>query len=107
LVTGIVQFDDGGIGVSVAYGTSKKLNDLHSGEFTITRDDGDAYVHSGLSFSTKFNLARRANLPYTDEWFRVPPAPRFGQNPKLGLLHPSLVRRAQAAFEAISRPAPG
>jgi hypothetical protein len=39
-------------------------------------------------------------LPYNDEWFAVAPGAPHGQIPKLGVLHPSLVRRAKAAFNA-------
>ncbi len=101
LVVGMVAFQDGNDGVAVAYGTSKRVTSLRSGEFAITPEDGSAYRHSGLSYPTKFYLGKPANLPYTDEWFRVPPGQPFGQSPKLGTLHPSLMRRAQAAFNAI------
>lgn len=104
LVLAIVKFNDGTSGIRVAYGTSRKANDLHAGEFAITPADGAAYSHAGLSFPTKFDLANQEDLPYTSEWFRVPPAHPFGQSPKLGVLHPSLVRKAQAAFNAARRP---
>jgi len=39
-------------------------------------------------------------LPYTTEWFSVPPAAPHGQTPKLGMLHPSLVHAVQAAYRA-------
>jgi hypothetical protein len=104
LVVGIVEFDDGTPGVRVAYGTSKRVSELHAGEFAITPADGSAYTHSGLSYPTKFDLRKPENLPYTDTWFRVPPGQPFGQSPKLGILHPSLVRRAQTAFNAIAPP---
>jgi hypothetical protein len=107
LVTTIVEFDDGTLGVCVAYGTSKKVSDLRAGEFAITPDDGEAYTHSGLSFPTKFNLRKREYLPYTTQWFRVPTSPRFGQTPKLGLLHPSLIRRLKAAHNALRAPGVG
>jgi len=45
-------------------------------------------------------LKKALDLPYTTEWFSVPPAAPHGQTPKLGTLHPSLVRAVQAAFEA-------
>ena len=100
LVLAIVEFEDGSRGVRVAYGTSKKTSQHHSGEFTITPKDGPAYIHAGLSFPTKFDIGKQQSLPYTEQWFRVPPAQPFGQSPKLGVLHPSLMRRAQAAFNA-------
>lgn len=100
LVTGLAEFDDGAKGVVVAYGTSQKTKELLSGEFLIAASDGEGYRAAGLSFATKFDLRRTATLPYTDGWFRIPPVPFHGQTPKLGILHPSLMRRAQAAFAA-------
>ena len=100
LVVGRVEFDNGAIGVSVAYGTSKRVDDLKSGEFAITPREPAAYKLSGLSFATKFDLRRVESLPYTEEWFRVPPSRPHGQQPKLGTLHPSLMARARAAFIA-------
>ena len=86
--------------VEVAYGTSQHTDRLHSGEFLIAPADGDAYALSGLSYPTKFDFRNRKELPYSEEWFRVPPHAPHGQTPKLGVLHPSLVRRARAAFDA-------
>ena len=62
--------------------------------------DGEAYALSGLSVPTKFDLRSVKELPYNEQWFRVPPGAPHGQTPKLGVLHPSLVRRAKAAFDA-------
>ncbi len=89
--------------VQVAYGTSQRTTELHSGEFVISENDGEAYAVSGLSFPTKFNMRVVRDLPYTDDWFRVPPAAPYGQTPKLGVLHPSLLRRAAAAANAARR----
>ena len=100
LVTGLAEFEDSTRGVVVAYGTSRRVAQLVAGEFAVTPADGEAFEISGLSYPTKFDLARSVTLPYTDEWFRVPPIPPFGQTPKLGVLHPSLMRRAQAAYLA-------
>lgn len=100
----IVEFDNGSRGVSVAYGASKRVSELRTGEFVITPADGPAYTHAGLSYATKFDLKTLADLPYTEAWFRVPPNQPFGQCPKLGILHPSLVRRAEAAFNAVAPP---
>ena len=86
--------------VEVIYGTSQKLERLFPGEFSITPEDGDAFIASGLSYPTKFDTARSLYLPYDDEWFAVAPGAPHGQSPKLGVLHPSLVRRASAAFNA-------
>jgi hypothetical protein len=62
--------------------------------------DGEAYTLSGLSFPTKFNLAKSVELPFSADWFSVPPAAPFGQSPKLGVLHPTLIRRVAAAWKA-------
>jgi hypothetical protein len=86
--------------VLVAYGTSQKVNQLFSGEFAITAQDGSALMIAGLSYPTKFNLKRRVELPYIETYFQVPPSAPFGQSPKLGTLHPSLMRRVGAAWAA-------
>jgi hypothetical protein len=106
LVVKIGEFADKTMAVVVAYGTSQGTDRLHSGEFLILPTDGEGYRVAGLSFPTKFDLRHTATLPYTDEWFRVPPNPSYGQTPKLGILHPSLMRRAQAAFNAALPPEP-
>lgn len=100
LVVAIVQFDNGVRGVRVAYGTSQKVDELRSGEFSITPADHTAYQLSGLSFPTKFDMRQTQDLPYDENWFRVPQAPRYGHTPKLGSLHASLYMRAKAAHEA-------
>jgi len=89
--------------VEVIYGTSRKLDRLYPGEFSIVLEDGDAFAASGLNHPTKFDTARSVFLPYNDDWFFVPAGAPYGQTPKLGVLHPSLVRRAKAAFAAASR----
>jgi len=55
---------------------------------------------AGLSYDTKFDLKQSIDLPYTTEWFAVPPTAPHGQIPKLGTLHPSMVRAVEAAFRA-------
>jgi hypothetical protein len=89
--------------VQVAYGTSQKVDKLFPGEFVITPSDGDAYAISGLSYPTKFNLASAFELPFNEDWFGVPPGAPHGQFPKLGVLHPSLMRRARAAMQAAKK----
>jgi len=59
-----------------------------------------AYTAAGLSYDTKFDLRQALDLPHSTDWFSVPPAAPQGQTPKLGVLHPSLVRAVQAAFKA-------
>ena len=46
------------------------------------------------------NLKQVLNLPFSSDWFSVPPAAPHGQLPKLGTLHPSLVRTVQVAYQA-------
>lgn len=89
--------------VAVAYGTSQKTDRLHAGEFLIGPADGEAYALSGLSFPTQFDLRSVKELPYSEDWFRVPPHAPRGQTPRLGVLHPGLMRRATAAFNAARR----
>lgn len=94
---------EGETAVEVAFGTSQKTSRLYSGEFLIGLQDGDAFLAAGLSYPTKFNLAKSLELPYTSDWFAVAPGTPFGQTPKLGILHPSLMRRARSAFESRRR----
>jgi len=89
--------------VEVAYGTSQKVDSLYAGEFAIAPADPAAYEAAGLSHATKFNLAVTFELDFNDTWFAVAPGAPHGQTPKLGVLHPSLVRRVQAAAGAVKR----
>lgn len=87
--------------VRVAYGTSQRTTTLRRGEFSVLRERNPvAYAAAGLSYDTKFDLKQSLDLPFTTEWFSVPPAAPHGQTPKLGTLHPSLVRAVEAAFRA-------
>ena len=91
--------DESMVFVSVAYGTSQKTDRLYSGEFLITQSKHPAaYSSAGLSYDTKFNLKNILELPFNDAFFSVPPHAPHGQSPKLGTLHPSMVRIAAAAF---------
>ena len=101
----IKVFDDGApqFYVLIAYGTSQKTDQLRSGEFLIDEKDHAAYRLAGLSYPTKFNFNRAVELPYNDHWFKVPPGAPNGQVPRLGLLHPSLMRRAKSAWNAASK----
>lgn len=53
-----------------------------------------------MSYPTKFNLEETFELDFNDVWFSVRPGAPHGQTPKLGILHPSLMRRAAAAARA-------
>jgi hypothetical protein len=99
----LVVFDDDApfFHVRVAYGTSQRVNYLHSGEFAILQDrNPSAYELAGLSYDTKFNLKQAVDLPFDTNWFGIPPAAPHGQIPKLGTLHPSMMRALRAAAAA-------
>lgn len=88
--------------VSVAYGTSQKTSQLRSGEFLISNTNLAAYRLAGLSYDTKFSFRSVVELPFNQKWFKPPPHAPHGQIPKLGVLHPSLMRHVQAAWEAVN-----
>lgn len=100
-----VIFKVDGVVVAVVYGTSKRLTRLLSGEFAIRKAQNPvAFKLAGLSFDTKFNCKQIVELPWTDAFFKVPPRAVCGQNPKLGTLHPSMMRSAKAAYLAATSP---
>ena len=102
LVLAVFDDDAPEFTVRVVYGTSQRTTTLHRGEFSILRDRNPvAFEVAGLSYDTKFNLGQTVDLPYTVEWFSVPPAAPHGQNPRIGTLHPSLVRAVEAAYRAV------
>jgi len=105
-VVSMVKAEDGTDGVTVAYATSQKTDSLFTGEFLISPSDGESFRLAGLSYPTKFDLARTHTLPYTDEWFRVPPNPRYGETPKIGVVSGRLANRIRAAWTHLqsSRP---
>ncbi|MEQ1740882.1 MAG: hypothetical protein ABL869_00045 [Candidatus Nitrotoga sp.] len=86
--------------VLVAYGTSQKTDQLSSRKLLIADHETAAYQLAGLGYSTKFSFHNTVELPYNSEWLKVPPSASNGQTPKLGVLHPSLMQRARAAWEA-------
>ena len=88
--------------VRVAYGTSQRVRDLFGGEFAILQTNSPAaFALANLSYDTKFDLRQQVDLPYTTEWFSAPPHAPHGQAPKLGTLHPSLMRAVEAAHQAV------
>ena len=102
----LAVFDDDALQfeVRVACGTSQRATTLHRGESTILRERNlAAYEVAGLGYGTTFDLKQTLDLPYTTEWFSVPPAAPHGRSPKLGTLHPSLVRALEAAYRAVAR----
>lgn len=85
----------------VAYGTSRHLDRLRAGEFAIRKlENAVAFAMAGLSYDTKFNLAETLVLPWDREFFAVPSAPKHGQSPKLGSLHPGMMKAVAAAARA-------
>ena len=101
LVLAVFDDDTPEFTVRVAYGTSQRTTTLHRGEFSILRDRNPvAFQAAGLSYDTKFDLRQAVDLPFTSDWFSVPPAALHGQNPRLGTLHPSLGRAVEAAVRA-------
>ena len=89
--------------VQVAYGTSQRTDRLFPGEFLIAQSKNPAaYAAAHLSFEAKFNVKQALDLPYSSQWFSVPPTAPHGQRPLLGTLHPSMVRAVQAASQAAS-----
>ncbi len=103
LVTG-VKIRSEGVNLRVAYGTSRRVDQLHTGEFSITRNfHPQAFLLAGLAEDTKFNIGEVIELPWQDRYFDVPPRPKYGQTPKLGTLRPSVYRAAAAAHAAARR----
>ena len=101
LVLAVKEDDLGLVFVRLAYGTSQRTNQLYSGEFLVARQTHPAaYKAAGLSFDTKFDLSNLVELPFNEDYFSVPPNAPHGQSPRLGTLHPTMVRIAAAAFAA-------
>ena len=101
LVLQVTRHEDG-VAVTVAYGTSQRVDSLTSGEVSIRKaTNRTAFELAGLSFDTKFNLRSIVELPWNDTFFGVPPAPRYGQWPKLGSLHASLMKAFASAARAL------
>lgn len=103
LVLEVSQYEDGHL-LKVAYGTSKKVNQLMAGEFAICKLTNPlGYQLAGLALDTKFDLRAVVEIPWDELFFAIPPRPEHGQHPKLGVLHPSLVKVVASALRAISK----
>jgi hypothetical protein len=100
LIIEVREADEGQFRVLVAYGTSKKLTVLRAGDFAISAVDGPAFRLAGLQADTKFCLRDAVELDFNEMWFKPPPLEPFGENPKLGVLHATLMRKAAAAWRA-------
>ena len=91
--------------MSVAFGTSRNVRDLRSGQFAVLPEHGAAFSKAGLTNPTKFTLARDrvAKLPYNDGWFAVPPQLRQWQaHPSIGLFD---IKRYSLAIKAAGKSA--
>ena len=100
LVLEVVAREDG-IEIAVVYGTSQRVDRLSAGEFAITRlGHAAAYKAAGLSHDTKFDFKQTTRLPWSDEFFAVPPGAPNGQRPLMGTLHASMMKAAAAAHAA-------
>lgn len=105
LVVGVRTFEDG-VAIQVAYGTTQRTTSLRSGEFLISKDRHPvAFKQAGLAFDTKFDLNKVTELPWSERNFKVPPTPNpaFGQTPKMGSLHASMIRALSAAHGATGK----
>lgn len=101
LVVAVTEHEDG-VSVKVAYGTSRKIDRMVSGEFALRKAESKtAYEMAGLSYDTKFDLRNIVELPWNDSFFAVPPIPLHGQTPKLGSLHIGMRKTLEAAVRAI------
>lgn len=100
LAVGVHEDDPGQSMIRIAAGTSRKveLHQILAWEFLLHPDDGIAYTDSGLSYPTKFNLRNTLELPLTKTYFGPPPHRPFGDSPKMGVLHPSLIKRLKAVY---------
>lgn len=100
LVVEVVTHEEGVL-VRVVYGTSQRVDRLRAGEFAILKaGNPSAFALAGLAFDTKFDFKVILELPWAEQFFKVPPRAPHGQTPKLGTLHPTLLRAAKAAHDA-------
>lgn len=83
--------------VVIAFGTSKRVDDLLAGQFAVLPEHGAPFKKCGLAMPTKFSFEREklAKLPYNDEWFAIPKPPRTSSaTPKIGALEVGYYSRA-------------
>jgi mRNA-degrading endonuclease toxin of MazEF toxin-antitoxin module len=103
LVLEVIEHSDG-VAVKVAYGTSQRLDRLFAGEVAIRRlENRAAYKLAGLSYDTKFDLRHILEIPWDEAFFAVPKQAPHGPTPKLGTLHPSLMKALESAVRAIKK----
>jgi hypothetical protein len=103
VVVSVERREDGSI-VRVAYGTSQKVTRLKAGEVLISQAKHPAaYAHAGLAYDTKFDLKRMIELPWTDRYFKPAPGKPYGNTPKVGTLHATILRAFEAAYRAATQ----
>lgn len=96
-----VEGRDDGILVRVAYGTSRNIDRLKTGEVAITlAKHAAAYKLAGLAYDTKFDFKVIVDLAWSDRYFKMPSGSRHGQTPKIGTLHASIHRAVESAYRA-------
>jgi hypothetical protein len=89
--------------VELAYGTSKKTQQVYPGEFVVAQSDS-GFVESGLSYTTKFDLSHRVKLPFNVEWFQAAPGcPGNIPLPKIGILHACFYKIAADAAATVAK----
>ena len=89
--------------VSVVYGTSQKTNRIYLTEVLLDPEDA-GFSASGLSYRTKFDVARQVQLPFDSDWFEPAPGPQTNiPLPKMGVLHPSYMPAIASAVKRIRR----
>ena len=100
LVMSVEKREDGEV-VTVVYGTSQNVNRLRLGEMAIVQSlHPAAYALAGLACDTKFDFKAMVELPWTDRYFKAPPRSPYGNNPKLGTLHATVMHAVEAAYRA-------
>lgn len=100
LVLRVDRREDGDV-VSVAYGTSKNLSRMRSGEVAITKlKNPAAYALAGLACDTKFDFRAIVDLPWTDRYFKVPTRNLHGNTPKIGTLHATILHSVEVAYRS-------
>jgi hypothetical protein len=77
---------------------------LFAGEVAIrTIENRAAYKLAGLSYDAKFDLRHILELPRNGSSFAIPGQAPHGATPKLGTLHPSMMKALESAVRAIKK----
>ena len=98
----ILDIDDRStpLAVRVAFGTSKRTDELFSGEFQISPSDGEVFRASGCDGDTKFDLRRAVWLPLDDTWFTAKPNSK-SKPPIIGRIDLSKSAAVKARLRAV------